>query len=74
MTRSNPMERKIKNIKKSRMETKSRKKRTVTPIRIGAKSSEIKSACGSIVPQNKYVEAALKHQGSFIVYDPKFML
>lgn len=56
------------------METKSRKKRTVTPIRIGAKLSEIKSACGSIVPQNKYVEAALKHQGSFIVYDPKFML
>lgn len=24
--------------------------------------------------QNKYVEAALKHQGSFIVYDPNFML
>ena len=27
-----------------------------------------------IVPQNKYIEAALKHQGSFIVYDPNFML
>ena len=26
-----------------------------------------------IVPQNKYIEAALKHQGSFIVYDPNFM-
>ena len=24
--------------------------------------------------QNKYVVAALKHQGSFIVYDPNFML
>ena len=23
---------------------------------------------------NKYTEAALKHQGSFIVYDPHFML
>lgn len=23
---------------------------------------------------NKYVEAARKHQGSFIVYDPNFML
>ena len=28
----------------------------------------------AIVPRNKYVEAALKHQGSFIVYDPNFML
>lgn len=27
-----------------------------------------------IIPQNKYMEAALKHQGSFIVYDPHFML
>ncbi len=27
-----------------------------------------------IIPQNKYMEAFLKHQGSFIVYDPKFML
>jgi len=25
-------------------------------------------------PRNKYSEAALKHQGSFIVYDPHFML
>ena len=25
-------------------------------------------------PRNKYTEAALKHQGSFIVYDPNFML
>ena len=24
--------------------------------------------------RNKYVEAALKHQGSFVVYDPNFML
>ena len=23
--------------------------------------------------RNKYIEAALKHQGSFIVYDPNFM-
>ena len=28
----------------------------------------------SIKPQNKYMEAFLKHQGSFIVYDPNFML
>ena len=28
----------------------------------------------TIVPQNKYIEAALKHQGSFEVYDPNFML
>lgn len=28
----------------------------------------------SIKPQNKYMEAFLKHQGSFVVYDPNFML
>ncbi|MBR2237213.1 MAG: hypothetical protein IJ887_04965 [Prevotella sp.] len=28
----------------------------------------------TIVPQNKYMEAALKRQGSFEVYDPNFML
>ncbi|MBO7067150.1 MAG: hypothetical protein J6W52_00480 [Bacteroidaceae bacterium] len=28
----------------------------------------------SLKPQNKYMEAFLKHQNSFIVYDPNFML
>ena len=28
----------------------------------------------SIVPRNKYMEAFLKNQGSFVVYDPNFML
>lgn len=28
----------------------------------------------AIKPQNRFMEAALKHQGSFIVYDPNFML
>jgi hypothetical protein len=27
-----------------------------------------------IIPKNKYMEAFLKNQGSFIVYDPNFML
>lgn len=27
-----------------------------------------------IIPQNKYMEAALKHQDSFMVNDPNFML
>ena len=44
-----------------------RRRRKLTP-----KENRLKNS--SIVPQNKYVEAALKHQGSFIVYDPNFML
>ncbi len=43
------------------------RRRKLTP-----KENKVRSS--SIVPQNKYVEAALKHQGSFIVYDPNFML
>ena len=37
-------------------------------------SGENRVKNSSLQPQNKYVEAALKHQGSFIVYDPNFML
>ena len=33
-----------------------------------------KASKKDIVPQNKYMEAFLKHQGSFVVYDPNFML
>ena len=44
-----------------------RRRRKLTPNENGVRKS-------SIVPQNKYMEAALKHQGSFIVYDPHFML
>ena len=44
-----------------------RRRRKLTPEKNRVKNSSLK-------PQNKYVEAALKHQGSFIVYDPNFML
>ena len=37
-------------------------------------SEEDKVSNWSIKPQNKYMEAFLKHQDSFIVYDPNFML
>ena len=44
-----------------------RRKKKLTPEENGTKK-------WSIVPQNKYMEAFLKHQDSFIVYDPNFML
>ena len=43
------------------------KKQKLSPEENSVKNSSIK-------PQNKYMEAFLKHQGSFIVYDPNFML
>lgn len=52
-----------KEIKKSRVS----RKRKLTP--------EENRALNSAMPtRNKYTEAARKHQGSFIVYDPNFML
>ena len=44
-----------------------RRKKKLTPEENGTKK-------WSIVPKNKYMEAFLNHQGSFIVYDPNFML
>ena len=55
------------------METKkvtkpvTRRKRKLTP-------EENRALNIAIKPQNRFMEAALKHQGSFIVYDPNFML
>lgn len=46
---------------------KARRKKKLTPEENSVRNSSIK-------PQNKYMEAFLKHQGSFIVYDPHFML
>lgn len=43
-----------------------RRKKKLTP------EERVKNS--SLKPQNKYIEAALKHQGSFTVYDPNFML
>ena len=44
-----------------------RRKRKLTP-------EENRALNIAIKPQNRFMEAALKHQGSFIVYDPNFML
>ena len=44
-----------------------RRRRKSTSKENGVKNS-------SFVPQNKYMEAFLRHQDSFIVYDPNFML
>ena len=49
------------------LRSNTRKKKKIT-------SEENKVRNSSIKPQNKYMEAFLKHQGSFIVYDPNFML
>jgi len=44
-----------------------RRKRKLTP--------EENRALNAAMPSgNKYTEAARKHQGSFIIYDPHFML
>lgn len=47
--------------------TTRRKKRKLTP-------EENRALNAAMPSRNKYVEAARKHQGSFIVYDPNFML
>ncbi|MBR4533680.1 MAG: hypothetical protein IKO85_03945 [Bacteroidaceae bacterium] len=56
------------------METTKDATKKVTRRRRKSSSKENKVKNSTLVPQNKYVEAALKHQGSFIVYDPNFML
>ena len=53
--------------KEAKRKRVSSRRRKLTPEENRVKNSSLK-------PQNKYVEAALKHQGSFIVYDPNFML
>ena len=49
------------------LRSNTRRKKKLTPEKDNVRNSSIK-------PQNKYMEAFLKHQGSFIVYDPNFML
>ena len=57
------------------METTARKKTTTAAkVRKRTSVSKDRTPNSQKKPGNKYVEAALKHQGSFIVYDPNFML
>jgi len=44
-----------------------RRKRKLTP-------EENRALNAAMPSRNKYTEAARKHQGSFIIYDPHFML
>ncbi len=49
-----------------------KRKRVSRRRKLAPEGNRVKNS--SLQPQNKYMEAFLKHQGSFIVYDPNFML
>ena len=54
--------------------TKEAKRKRVSSRRRKLTPEENRALNAAMPARNKYTEAARKHQGSFIVYDPKFML
>ena len=54
--------------------TKETKRKRVSSRRRKLTPEENRALNAAMPAGNKYVEAARKHKGSFIVYDPNFML